>query len=374
MNTSYFSNNESTETIIGTFIGDSEQPFYVIDLGSVSEQYAQWTKLMPRVKAHYAMKCNPDPRIVKLLGKLGCNFDCASRNEIELVTRSNIDPSRIIFSNPCKQKSHIDYAIRNNVKRMTFDSISELSKIPLDTELLIRIHVNDDKAICPLGTKFGARYDEINDILDFAKQNGYTLIGVNFHVGSNCTDPETYERALFDARHVFNKATVHGFNMTTLDIGGGFPSDIEKFEPIAKVIGRNLQLYFSDTPCIIAEPGRYMVEKSHTLVVSVIAVKNDRKYYINDGVYGSFNCVHFDHARPVFSLYTLHMGTTTNKSTLFGPTCDSMDVIGDDYMLPELHIGDRLYIENFGAYTCAAGSNFNGFVSPHRYYIIRTSM
>ena len=92
-------------------------------------------------------------------------------------------------------------------------------------------------------------------------------------------------------------------------------------------------------------------------------------------MYGSFNCVHFDHDCPVFVPYTLMSDNAVyKKSTVFGPTCDSMDVLGDSYLLPDLEVGDRLYVENFGAYTCAASSNFNGFNAPTRHYIIKTSI
>jgi ornithine decarboxylase len=60
------------------------------------------------------------------------------------------------------------------------------------------------------------------------------------------------------------------------------------------------------------------------------------------------------------------------SSTLFGPTCDSMDTIYDDVMLPELAIGDWVYVENFGAYTIAAASSFNGFQTCINKYVIRS--
>jgi diaminopimelate decarboxylase len=258
---------------------------------------------------------------------------------------------------------------------MTFDSISELEKISPDSDaqLIIRIRVDDSQSTCRLGSKFGCRLTELDDIYEFAKKAKYKLTGVNFHVGSNCLDPETYHKAIKDARFALDKAKDYGFKFDTLDIGGGFPSDTELFASIAQTVNFSLDTYFKDIPNIIAEPGRYLVEKSHTLVVSVITVKSDRRYYINEGLYGSFNCVYFDHAYPVFVPYTLKSDNVLyKKSTVFGPTCDSMDVLGDSYLLPDLSVGDRLYVENFGAYTCAASSNFNGFNAPTRYYIIKT--
>mmetsp|Transcript_7535 Transcript_7535/g.13631 ORF Transcript_7535/g.13631 Transcript_7535/m.13631 type:complete len:213 (-) Transcript_7535:2927-3565(-) len=99
-------------------------------------------------------------------------------------------------------------------------------------------------------------------------------------------------------------------------------------------------------------------------------------YYLSDGVYGSFNNIMFDHQSPMPQLSTRAKqtaedhGLQNKKSTLFGPTCDSIDVICRDVTLPELDIGSWLYFLNMGAYTMAAASSFNGFSPPPAKYII----
>ncbi len=130
---------------------------------------------------------------------------------------------------------------------------------------------------------------------------------------------------------------------------------------------------FDDTVTFIAEPGRFFVSSSHTLVVNVIGKKENAEkefvYYLNDGMYGSFNCVHFDHAKPIICPFNERNGKLY-KSKIFGPTCDSMDKISDEIFLPELAIGEWCYIENFGAYTCAAASTFNGFTNTQTINVI----
>lgn len=90
-------------------------------------------------------------------------------------------------------------------------------------------------------------------------------------------------------------------------------------------------------------------------------------------MYGSFNCILFDHVTPVPRVLTrkgayyfnassaLAQGESDFACSIWGPTCDSMDCITRKEMLPELDVGDWLYFENMGAYTCAAASAFNGF-------------
>mmetsp|Transcript_1306 Transcript_1306/g.1186 ORF Transcript_1306/g.1186 Transcript_1306/m.1186 type:complete len:91 (+) Transcript_1306:166-438(+) len=90
---------------------------------------------------------------------------------------------------------------------------------------------------------------------------------------------------------------------------------------------------------------------------------------MNDGVYGSFNCIQFDGAHPVVHPFYPHKGLTY-KTTFFGPTCDSIDTISTNTEAPELCIGEWCYVESFGAYTHASASKFNGFEPAVRHYIL----
>ena len=82
-------------------------------------------------------------------------------------------------------------------------------------------------------------------------------------------------------------------------------------------------------------------------------------YYLDDGLYGSYSGQLYDHARyPVESLRT---GGTLLPSVLAGPTCDSIDVIAENLMLPQLKAGDLIVGRAMGAYTWASASEFNFF-------------
>ncbi|KAK5016459.1 Ornithine decarboxylase, partial [Cryomyces antarcticus] len=74
-----------------------EDAFFVADMGEVYRQHMRWKKNLQRVKPHYAVKCNPDPQVLRLLAGLGTGFDCASKAEIEQVLNMGVDPSRIIY-------------------------------------------------------------------------------------------------------------------------------------------------------------------------------------------------------------------------------------------------------------------------------------
>lgn len=385
----YYGSDYDIYDIINDYLEDnpSEKAFYIIDLGEVQKAYNLWTSLLPDVKPYYAIKCNPNPVILETLSSLGANFDCASENEIKQVVEITQDPSRIIFANPCKMTSQIRYARANDVDLMTFDCEEELYKIKLYhpyAKLVLRLAVDDSQSICKFNKKFGCHLDQVESILNIAKTLSLHVMGFSFHVGSGCQNADAFYTALRDCRKATDIATSHGFDIELIDIGGGFPGDNRhKFEIIAEKINDGLGDFFPkseyDHIQFISEPGRYFVQKSHTLVLNVIGkkVSSDEEgnktfvYYLNDGMYGSFNCIYFDHYRPSISPFNERDGKRY-KSILFGPTCDSMDTIDENIELPELAVGEWIYVENFGAYTMAAASSFNGFKTNICKYIVRS--
>lgn len=338
------------------------------------------------MEPHYAIKSCPNEVIIELLARLGCGFDCASKGEILQVMKHNVRPERIIYANPVKQNDYITFAGQEGVHDMTFDCEEELHKIKQhhpNANMILRIKTDDSHSVCKFSTKFGCSVKEATDLIKVAKDLEIKVVGVSFHVGSKCLDSESYVKAIKDARDVFNVGKKYGMNMYLLDIGGGFPGSegesLVSFDRMASAIEFGIENYFKDIENlkIISEPGRYFCSKSHTLVCNVIGKKkktvgDETKYlyYINEGVYGGFNCLVFDDAHP--QIKPLHVkNNTPYKSTVFGPTCDSLDKIGTDIDLPELNVGDICYVENFGAYTKASSSHFNGFGEVIPYYYIK---
>ncbi len=383
-----------------------EDPFYIIDLSRVVRQFLQWKKLLPRVQPFYAIKCNPAPFLMQVIESLGGSFDCASKKEIDLAinnanvlipNRQEFIPSeRIIFANPCKQISNIKYAASAGVEMTTADNECELKKIAQywpNAKVVIRIKTDDSHSICQFSTKFGASVErgDVKRLLQVGQELGLTLHGVSFHVGSGCMSTQSFVDAITNARRVFDMAKEYGHDMKFLDIGGGFPGINVKgfptFKEIADAVRPVLDELFDESVQIIGEPGRYFACASHTLVTNIFAKRvcnkqvadnsqPDRMYYINDGVYGSFNCLFFDHAdvtirhlpREESSIEETQTGDL-KLSTIYGPTCDSIDCIKKVTPLPEMEIGDYMYFPNFGAYTVAAGSDFNGFKTNTIYYV-----
>jgi ornithine decarboxylase len=227
--------------------------------------------------------------------------------------------------------------------------------------------------------------EQVDELLKIAKTLKIEVVGFSFHVGSGCTSASNFYDAIKTCREATDIANEMNISISMIDIGGGFPGLDRniKFEDIANSINTGIHDFFGDELAnesvqFIAEPGRYFAEKTHTLVLNVIGKKkitvDDEPvivYYLNDGIYGSFNCIYFDHSNPTVLPFNERDGKL-HKSRLFGPTCDSVDLISENVMLPELAIGEWVYVENFGAYTVAASSSFNGFKTSICKYIFRS--
>jgi len=397
-NIKLYNETYSTCDIINDFLNNNqnEQPFYIIDIGEIIKAYKKWTAHFPNIKPYYAVKCNPNPVILHVLSSLGTYFDCASENEIKTIVELTNDPDTIIFANPCKMSSQIKYARANDVDLMTFDCEEELYKIKLYhpyANLVLRLAVDDSHSVCKFNSKFGCKLENIEILINLIKLLKLKLVGFSFHVGSDCKSVESYYSAIQTCREAYDLAAKHDIKINIIDIGGGFPGIYVEgginIEQISEKINQAQRDFFGEevdnnTVRFIAEPGRYFVQKSHTLVLNVIGKKRETIYndvteeneeiiiyYLNDGVYGSFNCIYFDNKKPIILPFNERNEKTLYKSKIFGPTCDSIDLISKEIMLPELAIGEWVYVDNFGAYTTAASSSFNGFITTDYKYILK---
>lgn len=267
-------------------------------------------------------------------------------------------------------------------------------------ELLLRLTTDDKSSVCRFSKKFGCPVAEAPNLLRIAKDLGLNIAGVSFHVGSGCGDPAAYTTAIEHARIVFEEGARLGFTgMHIVDIGGGFPGDsmnllgnLPTFPELAAAIRDaivDFKASFDHLPenmRFIAEPGRFFVSASTTIATKVYSRKgghnNFQALYVDDGVYGSFNNVIYDHAIPV----PLRLASVMEKekngdvavkedvipTAVFGPTCDGIDQMCalETTVLPRCEVNDWLIWECQGAYTHTASFVFNGYTHiPKKTYV-----
>ncbi len=353
-------------------------PLFVVDHDELRRNYAEFKKHLPRVQAYYAVKANPDPAIVRTLCRAGASFDVASFPEFKIVYENIKDMpagerqdwiwDKIIYANPIKATETLEQLDRYK-PLVTYDNLEEIGKIKRHAPragLALRLKVPNTGAMVELSSKFGAAPGEAVDLILAADAAGLVVEGLSFHVGSQTTNFENYVQAINLAAGIFKEAHDRGYTkMNLLDIGGGFPApydaSVKPFRELARKINSELDRLFPKEIQILAEPGRFMVATAGTSVSKIIgkAVRDGKLcYYIDDGVYHTFSGVIFDHCK--YHLRSFKQGPRQICS-VFGPTCDALDVVSMAEELPDLERGDLLYSENIGAYSHASATWFNGF-------------
>ncbi|XP_053914970.1 antizyme inhibitor 1 isoform X2 [Cuculus canorus] len=351
-----------------------KRAFYVGDLGKLVKKNIQWQNVMAPIKPFYPVRCNSTPGVLEILGTLGVGFACFSKCEMALVQDLGISPENIIYTNPCKQASQIKYAAKAGINVMTCDNDIELKKIARNhpnAKLLLHIATEDITADEEMNMKFGTTLKNCRHLMECAKELGVQIVGVKFHISGSCKELQTYIHAISDARCVFDMAVNH-------------------------VIRPLLDVYFPKESGVnvIAEPGCYYVSSAFTLAVNIIAKKtteydkllpsgveqarNDDEpvftYYINDGVYGSFASKLSEKLNTVPEVHKKYKeDEPLFTSSLWGPSCDELDQIVENCLLPELSVGDWLIFDNMGSGTLGEQSAFNDYQRPLIYYMMSFS-
>ena len=355
-------------------------PLFVIDHDQIRRNYAEFKKYLPRVQAYYAVKAEPLPEVVETLYKAGASFDVASMPEFRIVheyikhmpakERQDWIWDKIIYANPIKANETLRQ-LDPYKPLVTYDNMEEIRKIKKyapHAGLALRLKVANTGAMVELSSKFGAAPGEAVDLILAAHDAGLVVEGLSFHVGSQTTNFENFVQAINLAAGIFKEAKERGYNkMNLLDLGGGFPAPydetVKPFRILAAKINAELERLFPDPKMeILAEPGRFMIATAGTSVVKILgkAVRDGKLcYYVDDGVYHTYSGIIFDHCH--YHLKAFRKGKEQICS-VFGPTCDALDVISMSENLPvDLKLGELLYSENIGAYSHASSTWFNGF-------------
>lgn len=339
----------------------------ILDCERVRVQFRKLRKALPRVDLHYALKPMPHPAVVRTVIAEGGFLDLATSGEVQLVRDLGVAPERCIHTHPIKRTADIANALEYGVRTFVADNPDEVRKFAHlrgDVELLLRVSFRAPGAVCDLSRKFGCDPEDLLPLARLAADLGIAVRGLSFHVGSQVADATKHVEALKACAKLMAAARREKLGtLDTLDIGGGFPIDYA--QPVQD-IGRfcaPLRAALAKLPRrvrVIAEPGRYIVGPAAIGVASVMGRARREGhwwYYLDDGLYGSFSGQLFDHAR--YPVEPLRASAERLPSVLAGPTCDSIDVIAENLMLPQLKAGDLLVGRAMGAYTWASASEFN---------------
>ncbi|WP_448212180.1 type III PLP-dependent enzyme [Colwellia sp. MEBiC06753] len=344
-------------------------PLMVLDCDLIRAQYRALQQALPSVDLHYALKPLPHPAVVSTLLAEGAYFDLATNGEVDLVASVGVPSGRTIQTHPIKRDSDIAHAVAYGCNVFVVDNINEIDKFAKyqeQVELLVRVSFPNPEVLADLSKKFGCLPEHALVLIKHAYSLGIRVKGLSFHVGSQTKNGIKYADAITKCHHIMLQVVDAGLPaLSTLDIGGGFPvkytDDVLDISDFCAPIRQALAL-LPDTVRVIAEPGRFIVAPAVTNIASVMgqAERNGKTwYYLDDGIYGSFSGLMFDEAN--YQISALSIENEVFPAVLAGPTCDSIDVIREEILLPKLTNGDLIVSTMMGAYTSCTATDFNFF-------------
>jgi ornithine decarboxylase len=327
----------------------------------------------------YAVKANPVTQVVDQIYESGIrHFDTASLAEIELI-RGRYADARCHFMAPVRIPGAAGAALRDHgVTDFVVDCDPELDKLLGETNggkglrIFVRIATPLGGAMLELSSKFGTSPEHGARLLKRVAAAGATP-ALTFHVGSQCLSPFSYAQAVELARRA---AVLSGVHIAALDIGGGFPAaypgnDVPPYHWYFDTIREALSTFpLEEGTELLCEPGRALCAEGISLVCRVILRKGDQ-LFLNDGIYGNMDELALsgwtaEYPRIIYGLGPdgkahERIGEAT-PFRIFGPTCDTIDVLSRPMMLPHtIQQDDYIVFHTMGAYSVALRTGFNGF-------------
>ena len=363
-------------------------PFYYYDSGLLRRTVSYVSALSRQygIEVHYAIKANPEEKILRTISSSGIGADCVSGNEIVKAVRCGFKPSSILFAGVGKTDDEIRTALKVGIGAFNCESIQELriiseiaGKMGMVAPVSLRINPGIDAHTHKYITtglqenKFGIDPEDIDEATSVIKSSPWLdFKGVQFHIGSQILGvKEIFGLECKKASELVALVESKGLHVGSIDLGGGLGVDYDEpdenpipdFGEWFKTIAENLSCREGRTICV--EPGRALVAQCGTLVTRVIYIKpgSVRNFMILDGgmndlirpaLYGAWH--------KIENLSAHYLRGNDEKDTVYdvvGPVCESADVFGTDRLLRESFRGDLVAIRSAGAYGSAMSSSYN---------------
>jgi len=348
---------------------NNQDPFYVCKLSEIIGKYQSWKMMYPRVKPFYGVDTNSSCIVLETLAELGVGFECTTKKDmIQAASAAGANP--IFLSVPLKTTNLIKHAASSEVHLMTFDTESELEKIKKfypQAKLLIHVQSSyEEEMLYNFGCDPVTTYEQLLRLANLLNLN---VVGIHFNIEPE-GNREAYSKTIKLARQLFDVGATLGYSFNCLSLGRGFPPD--SLNKMADEINTALDLHFPDNSVdVIANPAQFFVESAYTLSCQIEYIRQVDKvdpitntpyvhyqYFINDGVFGSFNSVLSNKQNFKLKPLNEYPMSKTYSSSIWGPTGSISDQIVEEVLLPEMKIGDSIIFDNMGFFTA---SSHNGF-------------
>lgn len=367
-----------------------ETPFYYYDTDLLRRTLAALLSAMPpHSEAHYAVKANDNPRLMKIIAASGMGADCVSGGEIAAAIAAGFAPQEIVFSGVGKSDKEILLALEHGIGCFNVESLPELEVIdtlaarcgkiaPVALRLNPHIDAHTHKYITTglSENKFGIDITVADDAIARALAMAHVrLRGVHFHIGSQILTLDPFRLLCRRIGEWLQRWQEQGIFMEYINVGGGLGIDYDApdehpmpdFAAYFGLFARELAL--SEGQTLRFEPGRSVVAQCGSLVTRVLYVKQglDKKFAIVDaGMNDLLRPALYQAHHAIENLTATH--DTSDTYDVVGPVCESADVFATGIVLPVVERGSLLAIRSAGAYGETMASRYNSRELPRTYF------
>ena len=359
-------------------------PFYLYDEAGIRKtarlvnQAFSWNK---GFKEYFAVKATPNPSILKILHEEGCGADCSSYTELLMSDAVGFKESEIMFSSNATPAEDFQLARKLNVT-INLDDITHidfLEKVAdIPETISCRYNPGGHFAIAnnimdnPGDAKYGLTRPQMTEAYKKLLAKGVKHFGMHAFLASNTVTNDYYPelaRILFQVAVELKEET--GAHIEFINLSGGIGIAYKPDQPENDIlaIGEGVRQAYEEilVPAgmgdvkIFAELGRFMLAPYGALVAKAIHEKHTHKEYIGldacaanlmrPAIYGSYHHI---------TIMGKEDAPCDHKYDVTGGLCENNDKFAIDRMLPEIEMGDLLFIHDAGAHGFAMGYNYNG--------------
>ncbi len=360
-------------------------PFHIYDEKGIRENAKKLKEAFawnPGYKEYFAVKATPNPFILKVLKECGCGTDCSSQTELMMADALDFDGSDIMFSSNDTPEEEFKYA--NEIGAIiNLDDITHIDCLEraigyIPETISCRYNpggvfkISNDIMDNPGDSKYGMTTEQIFEAFKILKSKGAKHFGIHAFLASNTVTNEYYPllaKILFELAVKLKEETGAEIKFINLSGGIGIPYRPDQEPNDIMVIGEGVRKVYEEIMvpagmgdvAIYTELGRYMLGPYGALVTRAIHEKHTHKEYIGvdacavnlmrPAMYGAYHHI---------TVMGREDEACDHKYDVTGSLCENNDKFAIDRMLPEIHIGDLLYIHDTGAHGFAMGYNYNG--------------
>ena len=359
-------------------------PFYLYDEKGIRETARRVNKAFSwnkGFKEYFAVKATPTPGILKILHEEGCGADCSSYTELLMADAVGFKGDEIMFSSNDTPAEDFQLARKLNAT-INLDDITHIDFLErvadIPDTVCCRYNPGGHFAIAnnimdnPGDAKYGMTREQLTEAYKRLMAKGVKHFGLHAFLASNTVTNDYYPelaRILFKVAVELKEET--GASIEFINLSGGVGIAYRPGQPQNDImeIGEGVRRAYEEVlvPAgmgnvrLYTEMGRYMLSPYGALVSRVIHQKHIYKEYIGldacaanlmrPAIYGAYHHI---------TVMGKENAPCDHKYDVTGGLCENNDKFAIDRMLPEINIGDLVFIHDAGAHGFAMGYNYNG--------------